>query len=60
MNPASARAALTWAVFVVLLSGAGLLAGEPGSAGFVLSGLMLAVGIVVGAVLVVLRVRRSN
>ena len=61
MTPASGRAALTWTVFVVLLSGAGLLVSDPGTAGFVLSGLMLAVGVVAGAALVVLlRAGRSR
>jgi hypothetical protein len=51
MTTAWGRAALTWTVFVVLLSGAGMLASGPGTAGFVLSGLMLAVGLLAGAVL---------
>jgi hypothetical protein len=54
MTPASGRAAVTWTVFIVVLSGAGLLAAEPGTAGFVLSGLMFAVGVLVGLVLLVL------
>ena len=61
MNPALGRAALTWTVFVVLLSGLGLLVGRPGSAGFVLSALMFAIGLVCGGTLfVVLRVRSGR
>jgi hypothetical protein len=54
MTPGWGRAALTWTVFIVLVSGTGLLVGRPGSAGFVLSGLMLAVGVLFGVVLLVL------
>jgi hypothetical protein len=58
MTPALGRAVLTWAVFIVLLSGVGLLVSPPGSAGFVLSGLMFAAGALCGAVLLVVLSRR--
>jgi hypothetical protein len=45
---------LSWIVLIVLLSGAGLLAGRPGTAGFVLSGLTLGIGVLAGAVVLVL------
>lgn len=47
------RAALGWTVLIVLLSGAGLLAGRPDSGGFVLSAITLAAGLVAGAILLV-------
>lgn len=53
------RAALGWIVLIVLLSGAGLLAGSPGTAGFTLSALMLGIGLLAGAVLLMI-VRRSQ
>ena len=45
------RALLGWVVLIVLLSGAGLLAGSPGAPGFVLSALTLGVALVAGVVL---------
>jgi hypothetical protein len=45
------RALLGWVVLIVLLSGAGLLAGSPGTPGFVLSAFTLGVGLVAGVVL---------
>ena len=53
------RAALHWIVLIVLLSGAGLLAGGPGTAAFTLSTLMLGVGVLAGAVLLTV-IRRSR
>ena len=50
-QPSFSRAILTWSVFIVLLSGAGLVVSQPGTASFVLSGVMLAVGLVFGVVL---------
>lgn len=49
------RAALTWIVFDVLLSGAGLLVTRPGTGAFILSGLMFAVGVLCGAALLAVR-----
>lgn len=55
------RAALGWIVLIVLLSGAGLLAGSPDSGGFVLSALTLGAGLAAGAVLLVtIRLRRRE
>jgi len=48
------RMLLRWIILIVLLSAAGLLAGRPGTAGFVLSALTLGIGVVAGAVLLVL------
>ncbi len=45
---------MRWIVLIVLLSGAGLLAGQPGTAAYVLSALMLAAGVLAGAVVVAL------
>jgi hypothetical protein len=42
---------LRWVVLIVLLSGAGLLAGRPGTAAYVLSGLTLLAGLLAGAAL---------
>ena len=47
------RAAVRWIALIVLLSGAGMLAGQPGTAAYVLSALMLAAGVVAGAVVMV-------
>jgi hypothetical protein len=47
------RAALGWIVLIVLLSGAGLLAGKPDGGGFVLSALTFGAGLLAGAVLLV-------
>ena len=52
------RAALHWIFLILLLSGAGLVAGRPGTAAFTLSALMLGVGVLAGAVL--LRVIRRS
>lgn len=48
------KAALTWIVLIILLSGAGLLGGQPGTAAFALSAFTLAIGVVAAAVLVVI------
>jgi hypothetical protein len=48
------RTLLGWVVLIVLLSAAGLLAGRPGTATFVLSAGTLGVGLLAGAVLVAL------
>ena len=53
------RAALHWIVLILLLSGAGLLAGGPGTATFTLSALMLGVGVLAGVV-VLMVIRRSQ
>jgi len=45
---------LRWIILIVLLSGAGLLAGRPGTGAFVLSAYTLGVGVLAGAVLLVL------
>jgi hypothetical protein len=45
------RAALSWIVFDVVLAGLGLLVVEPGSGAFILSALMLAVGVLCGLAL---------
>lgn len=50
---------LRWIVLVVLLSGAGLLAGRPGTAAFVLSGFTFGIGVLAGAVLLLL-IRRAR
>jgi uncharacterized membrane-anchored protein len=48
------RALLRWVVLIVLMSGAGLLAGRPGTGAFVLSAVTLGIGLLAGAVLIVL------
>jgi hypothetical protein len=48
------RVLLRWVVLIVLLSGAGLLAGRRGTGAFVLSAVTLGIGILAGAVLIVL------
>ena len=53
------RAALHWIVLIVLLSAAGLLAGRAGTPAFVLSAGTLGVGVLAGAVLLMV-VRRSR
>jgi len=53
------RAALGWIVLILLLSGAGLLAGRPDSGGFVLSAITFGVAAVAGAVLLV-TIRRTR
>jgi len=45
------RALLGWVALIVLLSGAGLLAGRPGTPAFVLSAFTLGLGALAGAVL---------
>jgi hypothetical protein len=47
-------ALLRWVVLIMLLSAAGLLAGRPGTAAFVLSAFTLGIGILAGGVLIVL------
>ncbi len=60
MSPVAGQALLRWAVFVTLLSGAGLLAARPGTAGYVLSAAMLCCGVATGILLAILvRVRRQ-
>jgi hypothetical protein len=54
MNPQVGRALFGWVVFIVLLSGVMLLAGDPGTPGFAISLVTLGLGVVFGAVLVVL------
>jgi hypothetical protein len=55
------RPLLGWIVLIVLLAAAGLLAGRPGSAGFVLSALTLGIGLLAGAtLLVVIRLSRRG
>jgi hypothetical protein len=53
-QPALGRAIVTWIVFIVLLSGAGVLVLPAGSPAFVISVVMLAVGGICGAVTLVL------
>ncbi len=54
------RVALTWIVFDVLLAGAGLLVLRQGTGGFLLSALMLALGVACGlALLLAGRWRRA-
>lgn len=53
------RSLLGWAIFIVLLSAAGVAAAPRGTGAFVLSSLMLGVGLLCGAAVVVtLRVGR--
>ena len=47
------RSALSWVILVIVLSGAGLLAGRPGTAAFVLSAFTLGIGLLAGAALFV-------
>ena len=55
------RVLLRWIILIVLLSGAGLLAGQPGTGAYVLSGLTLGLGVVAGAVvLVLIRISRRE
>jgi hypothetical protein len=46
------KAALTWIVLIILLSGAGLLGGRPGTAAFALSAFTLAFGVLAALILV--------
>jgi hypothetical protein len=55
-QPTLGRAIVTWIVFIVLLSGAGVLVLPASSPEFVISAVMLAVGGVFGAALVVARI----
>jgi hypothetical protein len=54
------KSLLTWIVLIVLLSAAGLATGQPGTGGFVLSALMLAVGTLSGTVLIVVTLTRRE
>jgi hypothetical protein len=54
MSPEVGRALFGWIVFLVLLSGVMLLAGEPGTPAFAISLVTLGVGVVAGGALVVL------
>jgi len=53
------RALLGWVVLIVLLSGAGLLAGSPSTPGFVLSAFTLGIGLI-GAVVLLAWIRLSR
>ena len=53
VGPELAKALLRWIVFIMLLSGVGILAAKPGTPAFVLSVVMLGFAAVFGAVLLV-------
>jgi hypothetical protein len=57
VGPDVGRALLGWVVFVVLVSAVGVMAAPPGTGAFVLSALMLTVGLACGGALVLLLLR---
>lgn len=54
LSPQLGKAAFVWAVFIALISGLLMLGTEPGTPGFVISAIMLGLGVVFGAVVVLL------
>lgn len=54
LSPQLGKVAFVWAVFITLISGLMLLGTEPGSPGFAISAIMLGLGVVFGAVVVLL------
>jgi hypothetical protein len=54
------KSALRWIVLIVVLSAFGLAGGRPGTGGFVLSALMLAVGVLSGTVLIMVSAARRR